>query len=108
MTTIEEMKCVLRGRFWETVWQLRIRRYRIKCWFTDHDLVGADEIERFYGQADYCRKCHIDWPQETNTLSTHLNHIYVWFVLRDWAWLERLDLWLLNNYRNRLPGWWEY
>ena len=108
MATLEEVKCILRGRFWEAGWQLKIRFNRVRCWFTDHGFVGADEIERFYSEADYCPKCYIDWPQERNTLSTHLRLIYVWFVLREWAWFDRLDLWLINNHGKRLPSWWEY
>ena len=108
MATFEEMKYMVIGKFWETHWRLKNRIKRIGCWFVDHDIVWPDEIERFYGQADYCPKCYMDGPEEANTLPTYLNRIYVWFVLRDWEWFERLDDWLMNNYNKRLPSWWEY
>lgn len=98
----------VKGKFWDTVWRLKIRVKRIKCWFTDHGLIGADEIERFYGEADYCPECYIDWPQERDTLFTHLIAMYGWLVRRKWAWFDRLDIYLLEHHKHRLPRWWEY
>ena len=90
-------------RLWltDTVWWTG---RRIKCWFFGHRVVYGDY--RMHETA-WCDRCFVEYPQETITLHNYLNRWYVWMVLRDWAWFNRLDDWLFDH-KIPLPSWWEY
>jgi hypothetical protein len=78
---------------------------RIHCFLMGHDERMGNSLNY---EPDYCDRCLVDWPQDRATVPELLRRCFVWCYERNWRWLVRLDVWLWNNHRNRLPTWWEY
>lgn len=106
-TQFDHKKIVaLRHLFYEIHTLLIYRVWaRFVCWFLGHD------VQQTYDPTtcgeELCWRCGVPYPQERITLPVLLNRTYGWLVERDWAWFNKLDLYLLD-FSIRLPSWWEY
>lgn len=91
--------------WWDFVFRLKHKLHGIVCFFVGHDETTGNYLSY---QPDYCDRCFIERPQDEMTMLHILSRVYHWFVDRQWSWFDRLDDWLLENYSQRLPRWWEY
>jgi len=90
---------------YDVLWKLELMFQRVGCFFVGHD-ERAGQVWDY--EDDYCSRCLVSWPQDKITLPRLLTRLYSWMVERKWRWFERLDDWIYENHRDRLPTWWEY
>jgi len=96
-------------RMWNLIIRLDLQRKarRLRCLIIGHDIQFVHRLEG----PEYCRWCWYtegEVPLDEPTLPGLLNRAYCWLVERDWAWFEKLDLWLINKHSRKLPNWWSY
>ncbi len=89
----------------DMLWPLELKFRRVYCWLVGHDRRSGEPMN--YEPA-WCVRCLVEHPEDLCALPCLLSRAYAWMVERDWAWFNRLDMWLIEHHDKRLPSWWKY